>query len=491
MNLTKQTTIHDLLEAHPFLLDFLVAYNPKFEMLKNKLMRATMGRVATLERVATIGEIPLDKFMADIGAAIRKHETEKGDVSAATTGNETPAAAEASRADKTAALKSIILELHAGASLESVRERFNAVAQGVEHAEIAAMEEELIRGGLPAQEIQRLCDLHVGVFKPMLDQQAAPDVPPGHPVHTFMEENKALVRVVGEFDLMIRKLAENRSADAFRAAKPSLLAKLADVAKLDMHYARKENQIFPYLEKHGVTAPPKVMWGVDDEIRTTVKSVRLAVEADDLEAVLARAPKLSRDVVEMVYKENNILFPLTLSTFTEQEWVEIRRGEAEIGYVFVTPAAEWPAQDAAPAAGGAAAQGLFNFDTGALTIEQANLMLKHLPLDLSFVDENDEVRYYSGGEERIFPRSPAVIGRKVQNCHPPKSLDMVNRILDAFRKGERDVAEFWIPFHGRFVHIRYVALRDAKGAYRGTLEITQDVTAIRELQGERKLLDWE
>ncbi|RJO63062.1 MAG: DUF438 domain-containing protein, partial [Myxococcales bacterium] len=116
---------------------------------------------------------------------------------------------------------------------------------------------------------------------------------------------------------------------------------------------------------------------------------------------------------------------------------------------------------------------------------------KHLPLDLSFVDENDEVRYYSGGEERIFPRSPAVIGRKVQNCHPPKSLDMVNRILDAFRKGEREVAEFWIPFHGRFVHIRYIALRDAKGAYRGTLEITQDVTAIRELQGERKLLDWE
>ena len=132
-----------------------------------------------------------------------------------------------------------------------------------------------------------------------------------------------------------------------------------------------------------------------------------------------------------------------------------------------------------------------SLDTGQLSVEQINIMLKHLPVDVSFVDASDELRYYSDTPQRIFARTPAVIGRKVQNCHPPKSVHVVQKIIDAFRAKEKDTAEFWIELKGRFIHIRYFAMRDKEGNYRGTLEVSQDVTEIRKLEGERRLLDWE
>ncbi|HNT89231.1 MAG TPA: PAS domain-containing protein, partial [Candidatus Hydrogenedentes bacterium] len=172
----------------------------------------------------------------------------------------------------------------------------------------------------------------------------------------------------------------------------------------------------------------------------------------------------------------------------------VREGEEEIGYALATPAAEWrPALADDTGEGQASVRtglDVIPLDTGLLNLEQVNLLLTHLPVEISFVDDNDEVRYYSDGKERLFPRSPGAIGRKVQDCHPQKSVHIVNRILDEFRAGTRDVAEFWIPFKGRFVQIRYFAVRNVEGQYRGCLEVTQDVTAIRALEGERRLLDW-
>jgi hypothetical protein len=196
---------------------------------------------------------------------------------------------------------------------------------------------------------------------------------------------------------------------------------------------------------------------------------------------------------DMVTKEEKILFPMCLEMFDEADWARVKKGEEEIGYAWIASAPAWsPApQGCWPAAAGAPAGGAVPLDTGALTVEQIDLMLTALPVDISFVDETDTVVYYSATPERIFPRSPGVIGRKVQNCHPPKSVDVVERILEAFRSGERDVAEFWIETGGKFVHIRYFALRDRAGAYKGTLEVSQNVTAIRGLRGERRLLDWD
>ena len=499
MKITPDTTIHDLLEAHPFLLDFLVAYNPKFEHLNNRVMRATMGRVATLTRVAGNGGVPVEKLMADIEAEIAR-KTGKATGTA-------PAATPKQTADKAERLKGIILDLHKGVPFEEVKKRFDETVEGVSLADIATMEEKLIREGLPVQEVQKLCDLHVGMFKNLLDAADEPKTPAGHPVHTYIESNRVIMGLLGDLDKLVQELNQSPDAGTLSRLSSRFTDKLSRLGPLEVHYARKENQIFPFLERHDITAPPKVMWGVHDEIRALMKDLRRAVTSGNVAAVLDKGPKFSRAAAEMVYKENNILFPLTLQTFSYEEWVEIKSGEAEIGYDFTRPEGLWPddsvhaskAAAMAPSASGSVAilrnsawdVQTHKFRTGNLTVEQADLILRHLPVDISFVDENDVVRYYSEGRERIFPRSSGVIGRKVQNCHPQKSLHMVEEILHEFRAGKKDTAEFWIDFRGMFVHIRYVAMRDDLGEYRGCLEFTQDVTKIRELKGERKLPDYQ
>lgn len=200
--------------------------------------------------------------------------------------------------------------------------------------------------------------------------------------------------------------------------------------------------------------------------------------------VLAEAAQALRD---MIYKEEHILFPMAMETLTEQEWELVRLGEGEIGFAWILSGQT--TQSDTGATEKQSSLDRIELDTGVLSQQQINLMLTHLPVDISFVDENDEVRYYSATRERIFPRSPGVIGRKVQNCHPPKSMPRVQEILNDFRDGIRDDAEFWISMQGKFIHIRYFAMRNAQGEYRGCLEVTQDVTGIRNLEGEKRLLD--
>jgi DUF438 domain-containing protein len=220
----------------------------------------------------------------------------------------------------------------------------------------------------------------------------------------------------------------------------------------------------------------------------------------------------------MVYKENKILLPLALQTLTEQEWADVRRGEDELGYAFYEPTEPFPF-GATPTPGAteadtgsqASARGIglpivsasptaplpdatdqayVDLGTGRLSIEQVDMLLRHLPIEISFVDADGFVRYYSETEERLFPRTPGAIGRHVENCHPPKSIHMVREILKRFAEGERDVAEFWIEMQGKFIHIRYFAVRNLEKTYLGCLEVTQDVTGIRALEGERRLLEW-
>jgi hypothetical protein len=240
----------------------------------------------------------------------------------------------------------------------------------------------------------------------------------------------------------------------------------------------------------------------------------------------------------MVYKETKILLPLAIETLTAEEWAGIRKGEDELGYAFAPPRVPFPvgfeSQGAGatgagvsspvslpvlpsrPLAGGRAPvdasvssgkalpivsgaptlplpnreETYLDLGTGRLSLEQVDMILRHLPVDLSFVDADGFVRYYSETEERLFPRTPGAIGRHVTNCHPPKSVHMVEEILRAFSSGERDVAEFWIEMKGRFIHIRYYAVRNPGKDYLGCLEVSQDVTGIRALEGERRLLEW-
>jgi DUF438 domain-containing protein len=275
-------------------------------------------------------------------------------------------------------------------------------------------------------------------------------------------------------------------------------ARLNALADVDKHYLRKEHLLFPYLEKHGITAPPKVMWAKHDEARALLRGAIEALAAaagataGEARAVVALAVKPAAQAIrDMTDREENILLPMSTDTLEELEWWEIQRQSADIGFCLVEPAAEWrPASAPEATPEEAAAAGKIRLPTGAVGVRELEAILNALPVDATFVDADDRVRYFTHGRERVFARSRAILGRKVQYCHPPSSVDTVDRILGAFRAGEQDRAAFWIQLRGRFVHIEYVALRDAEGKYLGCLEVTQDLTEKRALTGEQRLLSW-
>lgn len=486
MSIDANTRVGGLVDEYPFLIDFLANYAKEFQMLTNPIMRKTVARFATLSRAASLAGVPLPDLLAAVAAEIERQTGKAVAIGAA------PAAPEQEAAERLDILKSIIKDLHDGVPLEEVQGRFNAAFGDVEPAEIAAMEQQLAQEGMPPEEIRRLCDVHVAVFKEALDRQEAVSAPAGHPVHTFQQENAALGEVILALRGALKAAGDPPDTAVMMSRREALRGDLARLSEVEKHYQRKENQLFPYLEQYGVTAPPKVMWAVHDDIRAMFKKAVAALDAEDAGAIVDALNAVLTAVEDMIYKEENILFPMSLQILAAQDWIAMRAGESAIGYTLVTPGGQWPESGEVPAPG--ATRGgewsAIPLDTGLLTLEQVNLLLTHLPVDMTYVDENDTVRYYSEGKERIFPRSPGIIGREVQNCHPPKSLHLVNEILEAFRNGAKDTAEFWIQAGERFLHIRYFAMRDVQGCYKGCLEVTQDVTAIRGLQGERRLLDW-
>lgn len=482
MKLTPKTKVMELIAAHDFMLDFLAGYAPEFEKLRSPIMRATVGRFATLEMASTLASVPLDELMADIEAEIARRggAVEVGEATEPALGSE-----------RVGVLKGIITDLHAGVPLDELKDRFATLLQDVGATEIAEMEQQLVADGLPAEEVKQLCDVHVAVFQGALDEHEEILVPLGHPIDTFRAENRAIRVATDELQKHLDELIAAPDTAGRGAAQAALSAALDKVGAVETHYQRKENQLFPYLERKGVTAPPQVMWSIHDDVRAMIKEVRAALASGEAQTVTSAGSKLVRTVNDMAYKEEKVLFPMTYELLDREEWIEIRRGEADIGYALVEPAAAWPpAAEQAEEVKHAGLPGLA-LDTGLLGLDQINLMLKHLPVDITFVDEHDQVRYFSDTPERVFPRSPGIIGRKVQLCHPAKSVHVVNKIVQAFKDGEKDMAEFWLQLGGRFVHIRYFAMRDARGGYRGTLEVSQDVTEIRALEGERRLLAWD
>jgi DUF438 domain-containing protein len=407
------------------------------------------------------------------------------------------------RERRIANLKEIIRHLHQGLPEEEVRARLAEIVEQTDAGEIAAMEEQLVAEGMSVDEVRSMCDLHSRLTRELLREppHAAP-LPAGHPVQSFQAENRALAAEIAATRRELAAVQASAAAggpDDGLAALDALQAKLNALMDVDKHYRRKEHLLFPCLERHSVTAPSKVMWAKDDEVRGLLKTARaalafaqsgrgpgLAVVAPAVEAALAA-------VEEMIAKEEMILLPLARDLLTEQEWGEIWQESPQFGWCLVEPGRAYRAPGArGPAETVAVPQGkAMIFPSGSLTFEQLLGLFSTLPVDLTFVDADDRVAFFSQGRDRIFERAATVIGRKVQFCHPPRSVHVVDRILEDFRAGRQDVAEFWIDLRGRFVHIRYFAVRDDGGSYLGTLEVTQDLTRLRELRGERRLLEYE
>jgi DUF438 domain-containing protein len=394
-------------------------------------------------------------------------------------------------------LKHLILQLHVGAAPAQVQRQLVRMLGRVPYGLVVEVEQELIEDGMPPQEVTRLCHLHGAALEGAIDVSDAPSAPPGHPAHTFRLENAALR---AELDALAAAAATLEALDGAAPAGEAVLAvraRLNALADVEKHYLRKEHLLFPFLEKHGITGPPKVMWGKHDEARALLRGAIEAAAAasgataDEARSALALAVRPAAQAIrEMTDREENILLPMSLDTLDELEWWEIARQSAEIGFCLVDPEEGWRPASVPEPVGEAGAPGRIRLPTGTLGPKELEAILDALPVDATFVDADDRVRYFTHGRERVFSRSRAILGRKVQHCHPPSSVDTVERILGAFRAGTRDRAAFWIEMRGRFVHIEYVALRDAAGAYLGCLEVTQDLTEKRALTGEQRLLSW-
>lgn len=397
-------------------------------------------------------------------------------------------------------MKSLVRQLDAGETEEKVKMQLETMLDEADYSDVFMMEVQLVKEGIPAERIQELCDTHTRVLKKHLDLQETPETVPGHPVHTFVQENRELMKTTASIRLSMKTLDtlsdEQDATDTMRVIQQQL----NNLMDADKHYRRKEYLLFPYFEKNNLPGPAMVMWGKHDEVRGLLRETIAGLQqTESMSAAEAKAFNLFtvapaiEAVDDMIYKEEKIMFPTALDLLTEQDWYEIYLQSDEYGYCLYAPQFEW-----APEGGqhqeirkSAAVAGKVQMPTGSFTLEELIATFSTLPFDLTFVDKDDTVRYFTPGRERIFDRSRAILGRKVQYCHPPKSVHIVNQIVKDFKSGKQDRARFWINMGGRLIYICYYAVRDSQGGYLGTLEVTQDLSEVRSLEGEQRLLAYD
>ena len=392
-------------------------------------------------------------------------------------------------------IKGLIKRLHEGANAEEIKEKFKEVIKDITSTEIAQIEEELIKEGMPREEIQRLCDVHIAVFRESIEKEKTL-APAGHPIHILMEEHKILLKFADELKNISLKIKQVEDLNYVSEEIEQLRHAEEHLKSSESHYVREENVLFPYLEKHGITQPPAIMWMEHDKIREIKKNFYKLIdehESMDFQDFAKKLEKKAASLADMLsshfYKENNILFPTALKVIGENEWKDIRGQFDELGYCCFTPeGAKITVGAVETSTSKSEIEGRIPFKTGTLIKEEIEVIFNTLPVDITFVDKEDTVGYFSQSKERIFPRTKAVIGRKVQQCHPQKSLHIVNQILEDFKSGRRDSAEFWINLKGRLIYIQYFAVHDKNGDYSGCLEVTQDITDIKKIEGEKRLL---
>ena len=316
----------------------------------------------------------------------------------------------------------------------------------------------------------------------------------GHPVHTYMLEAELIYSLMDELLSIDPHTDYQKFYNVFN-----------HLSTVEKHFARKENQLFPFLEMRGWTNPSQNMWSFHDTIRDIFRLVRKNLEDKDLDAAQTNVRYIEDNLGRLLNVEANILFPNALNLLTEEDWIKMREGEEEIGWMLKetpapypnkeqegeAPAYVHPSMDTTRRTDVTFDENAAHYDEGYMTIEQVNLLLKTLPVDITFVDEHDRVIFYNRGEERVFPRSAGIIGREVKFCHPPKSVGTVLKIVENFRAGTQNEANFWFNYRSRLIYVRYFAVRDKDKNYKGVIEMSQDITDIKTIEGERRLLEWD
>ena len=379
-----------------------------------------------------------------------------------------------------------------------------------------AYAEQSLKGVYKDEEILDKMDDLLNLFDGVL-VRAENEYPNNHPLWAYLEEINAVEKVALEADELLKQ-------DKF--IKNPWLGVFDSLAQWRTHLSRKQNQLYPMLEEHGFDRPTRIMWTFDDGVRDAISASYALLREDKHEEFLASVPETLAKLRDLNSKELEVLLPTSFKLLSDEEFVRMSKNDHEIGYAIITPPGLYvvpgindsaaqlngnnSGQNAAVSneflndlagllskyvgpVGGASVgpDAVLDVATGKLTLEQINLLFRHLPVDLSYVDENELVKFYSDTPHRIFPRSANVIGREVKNCHPAKSVHVVEEIVERFRSGEQSQAEFWINKPGLFIYVIYTAVRDEHGKFRGVLEMMQDCTHIRELEGSRTLLTWD
>ena len=380
-----------------------------------------------------------------------------------------------------------------------MRRRLIEVLKSIPYNEVVEVEQELINSNaLSEEEILDFCDLHTAVLDGSINLQGAAPVPAGHPVDTFRKENIAIQKEIESYRQLKEKIGQigDSEVSGYVMQLRTLFNNFSDI---DKHYRRKEYLLFPFLEKHLITGPPKVMWGKHDETRELLKNAHEALSspiagAEELRSVIQLMLDHTVEMLEgMIMKEEEILLPMAMDTLTEEEWYKVYAETGEFGYCLIDPEEEWK-----PAGMRAEKQAYVTADairlsSGAFNLDELEALFLHLPIDITFVDKNDKVRFFSHSPNRVFERNRSIIGRDVRMCHPPGSVHIVEQILTDFKSGKENKAVFWMSsfMKSRFVYIEYSAVRGKEGEYLGVVEVTQDITQLRKLEGDQRLLSYE
>lgn len=320
-------------------------------------------------------------------------------------------------------------------------------------------------------------------------KETAMNLATGHPVRVYYEEANLIQDLLTELDAIDPVADFQKYFNIFN-----------ELSTIEKRFARKENQLFPYLEKYDWTGPSQGMWSFHDNLREQIRLLNKYNAAKNTEKIITNLPYLIEGIKRLLSIEDMRLFPTAMELLKDEDWQEFYEGDEEIGWMLhekpsaypeKTPKYIHPSEDKTVRDLSFSLENTFHYDEGYMTPEQVNLLLRFMPVDITYVDENDKVIFYNRGKDRVFPRSKGIIGREVRFCHPPKSVHMVLRIVEEFKAGTKDVAEFWINFKGRMIHIRYFAIRDKDNNYKGVIEMSQDVTDIQQLEGQKRLLDWD
>jgi uncharacterized protein len=319
-----------------------------------------------------------------------------------------------------------------------------------------------------------------------MDETTSLTLEKGHPVSIYFQENELINDLINELVESDPEVDFQKFYNVFN-----------QLATIEKRFVRKENQLFPFLEKYNWNGPSKGMWSFHDTLREQFRIIRNYIESKNFEKIKINLEYLLDGIYRLMEIEETTLFPNALNLLKKEDWVKMRKGEEEIGWMLKELPPSYPenqythpSDDFTERNLEFASKEASHYDEGYMTIEQVNLLFRTLPLDLTYVDENDKVIFYNRGEERVFPRSAGIIGREVKFCHPPKSVDTVLKILEEFKKGAKNEASFWINYKERLIYIRYFAVRDNDKKYRGVIEMSQDITDIKKIEGEQRLLDW-